>query len=572
VSRPEAQPLFTVCPTPGEPDAKCIDALPFLATPGLGTEASTKANPTPTSFKAPVGFRHCDCHDANGNELSYEDCIEGRCRLEDNDYFNPGSAYVRVTMATEEKPATSIYPNSNAKPYFKSRTFTNDASYGLLGVPEGNLWRWKEDVEAGHVEGFLVELYGQQVVTTTGIFWSHALPTTTSTSPRDAASVQRLRSHHEYVKTPLIEPMPLPNVPSWPNLKECALLPCWLLVRPGMAAINPNPFDRSIFERFGGPSLVVTTPTFPLLIDQAAKRYDATPLLSEALATRLLDGGTRWLRPVEAGHMLRDFQRGTAFVGLPNEWTQGSTLSPIVMSNSQLVEAERGTHGFAAAIDSENESEGELEGEPETISEPPPRSGARGIFSARTGSVYLVGGTAGSGPTTHPTGEVWRYDLGARTWEDLPIATPRVQNVLALAYDSARGQLLVLDTPKRTSWWPAPLRLLLVNTHTHTSKLLGQFPRTPLFDRYSLTASGDGSYLLVASRKVGTGVLMARLAVTDDEHLHWTGLSARNGTLFDEPALTDDGVVVPLQRKGKVELFTVTDRDLGPCKGIPGVF
>jgi hypothetical protein len=469
-------------------------------------------------------------------------------------------------MATEKQPTKSIYPSSNTPAYLKSRTFTNTVTGGLLGVPEGNLWRWKNDVETEHVLGYPGTYYGQPIVTTTGIFWSYALPTSQSTSPRDAGYAQRLRSHHLYAQTPYIELLALPNkVPDWPNLKDCQLFPCWLLVRPGQAAINPNPFDRSVFERFDGSSLIVAAPDAPVLIDQSAERYDATPLLSEALTTRLLDGKTQWLRPAEAGHMLQDFQRGTAFIALPNEWAEGSTVSPIVMSDNRFVDAGRDTtHGLAASS--------EPESEPDLVSEPSPRSGARGVFSARTGAVYLVGGTAGSGPSAHTTGEIWRYDLEERTWEDLPVAVPRVQNVLALGYDSARGQLLVLDAPKRTSWWPTPLRLLLVNTYTHTSKLLGQFPRTPWFDRYSLTARGDGSYLLVASRKFGAQVLMASLSVTDDEHLHWTGLSARSGKLADEPALTDDGVLVPLLRKGKIELFTVTDRDLGPCKGVPGVF
>jgi hypothetical protein len=562
VSRPESQSAFKLCPTLSDLDAKCTDTLPFTATPRLGTEKYTKANPTPTSFKAPVGFRHCDCHDDNGNELTYNACITGRCTVED-EYSVPSSPYVRVTMTTKTSPGKSIYPSSNMPAYFASRTFTNDANSGLLGVPESNRWRWKADVEAGHVLGYPDPHTGE--LTTRGIFWSYALPTTKTTSPRDAGYAQRLRSHHGYVRTPFMAAAPLPDkVPGWPNLKDCQLLPCWLLIRPDQAIVNPNPFDRSIFEQFDGPSLIVATPSLPILIDQAADRYDATSLLSEALTARLLEGGTQWLRPVETGHMLRDFERGTAFVGLPNEWTQGSTLSPIVMSGDQLIEAERApTHGLAAL--------GRLESEPEPA-EPSPRSGARGVYSARTGAVYLVGGTAGEGPTTHSTGEIWRYDLAAGTWEDLPMAVPRVQNVLALAYDSAKGQLLVLDAPKRTSWLPAPLRLLLVNTQTHTSKLLGQFPRTLLFDRYSLTARGDGSYLLVASRRLGAGVLLARLAVTEDERLRWTGLSARNGELFDEPALTDDGVVVPLLRKGKLELATIADRDLGPCLGIPGVF
>jgi hypothetical protein len=93
-----------------------------------------------------------------------------------------------------------------------------------------------------------------------------------------------------------------------------------------------------------------------------------------------------------------------------------------------------------------------------------------------------------------------------------------------------------------------------------------------LFDRYSLTARGEGSYLLVASRKQIARVVMARLAITPAEKLEWTGLTTRNGKLFDEPALTDDGVVLPLVRGGKLELPTITDADFGPCQGVPHVF
>jgi hypothetical protein len=556
VSRPVSQDAWAMCPTDADPMARCLDSLPLEGMAILGTETHTKATPTKTSFKAPVGFRHCDCH-VNGVELPYEACIAGRCELKKSDYFNANGNYNRVTMADEETPEATIYPSTIAAPYFASRTFTN-----AFESDETTLWRWRLDVDAGHVPAYPKEVPLLGVVdTTTGVFWSHALPTMNPTSPRDASFEQQLRSHHEYVQTPYVARIePLTNLPLWPAPKgPCPIMPCGLLLRPDTARINPNPFDRSIFESFRGPMLLLADQGAPVLVDSGSKAYDAAPLLSEALSTRLLDEATQWLRPVEAGHTLRALDRTTQLVALPNDWTLGAPITELVYGPEGLVERGR-THGLAALEAADNSLQ------------PPERRGARGIFTARTNAVYLVGGAAGAGKGEHPTGELWRYDLDGRAWERLVTATPLVKHVLAVAYDSAREQLLVLDTPEQTSFWPAPIRLLLIDTRTGASKLLGTFPRTPLFDRYSLTARGEGSYLLVASRKQIARVVMARLAITPAEKLEWTGLTTRNGKLFDEPALTDDGVVLPLVRGGKLELPTITDADFGPCQGVPHVF
>jgi hypothetical protein len=556
VSRPVSQDAWAVCPTDADPMARCLDSLPLEGMAILGTETHTKATPTTTSFKAPVGFRHCDCH-VDGVELSYEDCISDRCQLEASDYSKLGSNYKRVTMADEETPEATIYPSTIAAPYFASRTFTN-----AFESDETTLWRWKLDVDAGHVPAYLKEVPLLGVVdTTTGIFWSHALPTMNPTSPRDADFEQQLRSHHEYVQTPYVARIePLTNLPKWAAPKgSCPIMPCGLLLRPDTARINPNPFDRSIFETFRGPTLLFADQGAPVLVDDASKAYDAAPLLSEALSTRLLDGATQWLRPVEAGHTLRALGGNTQLVALPNDWTLGAPITELVYGPEGLVEQAR-THGMAALEAADNSLQ------------PPERRGARGIFTARTNAVYLVGGAAGAGKGEHPTGELWRYALDGRAWERVVTATPLVKHVLAVAYDSAREQLLVLDTPEQTSFWPSPIRLLLIDTRTGASKLLGSFPRTPLFDRYSLTARGDGSFFLVASRKQTANVVMARLSITAAEKLQWTGLATRSGKLFDEPALTDDGVVVPLLRNGKLELPTITDADFGPCQGVPHVF
>jgi hypothetical protein len=133
----------------------------------------------------------------------------------------------------------------------------------------------------------------------------------------------------------------------------------------------------------------------------------------------------------------------------------------------------------------------------------------------------MIGGTHGDqqGPQT---GEIWRYDLRAGAWEQRFTPTSGVKpnlhpnagqvivtsrpgqyqpgEVLAVAYDSERGTLLVLDRMP-TKHHKSLVRLLRYDTKSQRSSLLREWPASEKIDRYGLVALSDGSFILVTNER-----------------------------------------------------------------------
>lgn len=75
------------------------------------------------------------------------------------------------------------------------------------------------------------------------------------------------------------------------------------------------------------------------------------------------------------------------------------------------------------------------------VSGPPPRAEAAMAFDGRRGRIVLFGGHDRTGVAGSRLGDTWEWD-GAR-WTQIKVAGPSPRNSAALAYDSARGKIVL---------------------------------------------------------------------------------------------------------------------------------
>lgn len=572
IARPIVRPfddLFQSCMVSGDTET-CADSVQFFASGSIGSETGSPVQFPPPSVSAPVGFRHCGCFDTiSGVELSRQECITTQCEVLPGSYIANDSLYVRVTMATNSQvfPAGGdIFPASIMEPTFPQRLFNNSISFSdvfphpydelpredelelaRLGPTETITWRWRKDVALGNVQGFPI---GAPVETqkTVGIFETIVRPTELNgslviASPRDGGGTfpQELRRTHTYLATPLVKEAPFADLVAEVG-GPCGFLPCTIILQPELPRINPDPTDDP-FLTYRTP-IDVYTQSGVIYGTTQNWTFDPSPMLSPAVATLLLQGTTQWLRPVERGVTLQPLETTTHFVALPNTWTPTSQIREVTYDDGVY--------------------------ELQTITPLPPpvapnlppaaRQGARGLLSLTRRSVFLVGGKA---PGGHTTGEVWRYDLDTQQWSEDIFAAPRIEEVLALTYDSESDRLLVLQRmhPPKLPAHVYRAQLIALDYRTHRGELIDEWPVANTFSRISLTARQDGSFVFLGSAANGQHVKAYRFELTGGKTLKWTGTTTILGELLDEPAVTNAGLVAPLKQGGqrKMKLLYGTD-------------
>lgn len=582
--------------------APCLDSVEFSAKAGIGYAFPPGPSFTELPFDAPVGFRHCDCFvGAFGTLLERQLCIEQKCTVKERSYEMVSSNYKRVTIATDKcvgnQPCamgffgSNVYPPDVEAPTFAKRTFTSnittdtkvhpddqlegDAEFesARIGSSETIAWRWRADIDAGNIVGHPIE-HPFSPVGTVGIFETVALPTTDDASPRDAGltpeSRHQLRRTHTYLTTPLMGDPPNFGAVTLPEVFPCGFLPCGLLVRSDLPVINPDPFTdlfrtpQRIFEQ-GGEFLMAGSAGEPV--------YDVSTALSPLVRGMLLDGA-KWLVPVERGTRARTLGSETLFVAMPNLWTTSGRIVEVRLEN-----------GVFEGIDTRTVSargEGTLGPAALDLAEPQPdatgttvmprsRSDAKGLLSLERRSVFMIGGLPEGSANT---GEVWRYDLDARTWHEEIFDFPNVEHVLAAAYDTSRDGILVLDEadPLGAPFHKLEARLIWLDLRSHRATLLGSWPRAQAFSTFTLVARHDGSFVLAAAQANGHQVKAYRFAVTADTHMVWEGHATFAGTLADDAALSDAGVVIPTIVAGKQRMLVLGNASFQPSSSAPSKF
>ncbi len=190
--------------------------------------------------------------------------------------------------------------------------------------------------------------------------------------------------------------------------------------------------------------------------------------------------------------------------------------------------------------------------EPTASSAPPPAASlaaARGVLSAGDAGMFFVGGTEARPPLR-------RYDLRTESWSpERALTGVAVRNVLTATYSDHHRSLYVLD--RTGSGWATKIRLVRVSLPYGTATVIGQWPRTGLFQSHFLTVSEDGSLLLGASSTAGPGYhLVARITLGGDgasPDLDWAVFGG--GALVQPPLMSRDTLARTVSKHGG-------DRDL----------
>jgi hypothetical protein len=154
--------------------------------------------------------------------------------------------------------------------------------------------------------------------------------------------------------------------------------------------------------------------------------------------------------------------------------------------------------------------------------------------------VFLVGGRTAGG---HTTGEVWRYDLDTQQWSEDIFDSPRIEDVLALTYDSATDRMLILQRthPPNLPAHVYRAQLITLDYRTHRAEIVDEWPVANTFSRISLTARQNGSFVFLGSTPNGQHIKAYRFELTGAKTLKWTGIATIPGELLDEPAVTNAG-------------------------------
>lgn len=572
IARPIVRPfedLFQSCVVSGDTET-CADSVQFFASGSIGSETGIPVQFPPASVSAPVGFRHCSCfRTSDGLELGRDECMATLCRPQGGSYVNHLSRYRRITITTNSAAfpiAGDVFPVNFMEPTFPKRLFDNSVSFldmfphpydelpredehelARLGPTETITWRWRKDVTTGNAQGFPIGAPAS-AQKTVGIFETIVRPTEQNgtlvvASPRDGDTPfpQELRRTHTYLTTPLAKEAPFADLVAEIG-GPCGFMPCTIILQPELPRINPDPTDDP-FLTYRTP-IDVYTQSGAIYGTTQNWTFDPSPMLSPAVATLLLEGTTQWLRPVERGVTLQALETTTHFVALPNTWTPTSQIREVTYDD--------GVYELQTITPLA----------PPVAPNLPPaaRNGARGLLSLTRRSVFLVGGKV---PGGHTTGEVWRYDLDTQQWSEDIFDAPRLEDVLALTYDSESDRMLVLQRmhPPNLPSHVYRAQLISLDYRTHRAELIDEWPVANTFSRISLTARQDGSFVFLGSAANGQHVKAYRFELNGGKTLKWTGTATIPGELLDEPAVTNAGLVAPLKQGGqrKMKLLYGTD-------------
>lgn len=133
--------------------------------------------------------------------------------------------------------------------------------------------------------------------------------------------------------------------------------------------------------------------------------------------------------------------------------------------------------------------------------------------------------------------------------------------------DAQRHALYALDVSK-TGWF-RQVRLMRIDTQTGEGRILARWPRLGIFRSVHLGLLSDGSLAVVAGTQRSYSVWRLR---AEDDRVRVAGFMAGRGEVFDRsfPSLHD--LVLPVLRRGSVDLIPIGLEALGtgarPCLGL----
>lgn len=547
----------------------------FRSSASLGVDADTGNQPG--AVVATVGFRHCSCLNGLGTPISEEECWRQSICDDDPDQYllspgDPALTWSRITTGAtgtldEDPRFIPLTYNREVRRTFNGQIACNDdephPNVGepcRLGPQEYVVWGHQADIEQGRVRS-----YFDGITRTAGVFWSHAYNAGHWPSNRDRLSDGRLRDNYEYVKTPLFE-RAIPRVPE--PASRCQLFACFGWWNPGWI-INPadSRINPSILTLINTPARVRPAVGGGFVAVRGNEAgVDITELMTPALRQMLADPEVAILTPVESASRGKLLSMAAHWVGMPRTWTPGARIEPVyaMMGGLATVPNKDAQHRMQTQASVFLDD-----------GEPTERADVRAIYSGVDDAVYVLGGQAGGSDT----GEIWRYHVLAQSWErlyaPLPISglpdvrSPAPGRVQAASYDSARGKLVFLDH-KTVS---VPLlgkqtlgRFVLFDLHRKERFVSLTLPIAGVYEKLTLTAQDDGSFVLVGARKWGTKWDAYRFSIDDKGKLSWLGFASGNGKLLDEPLNLGEGVLLPLEKGGEEELF-----ELGPSRFFPNV-
>jgi hypothetical protein len=440
-----------------------------------------------------------------------------------------------------------------------------------IGRREMVAWRWATDLASSGLGGELVGRSYLGEIHVGGMFWSHTQYQAPGVSTRDTDTGGRLRNNYTYATSYHVGVTPL--VVHTPN--DCFGPGCgFFFDADAIAALLIQPVNPA--EHLGMRQLL-TQPAWlrfsagrvVAAADFSLDSYNVSSLVDSQLTSMLSSPGFAWLSPVERSDRVRHAGVTTQAVTLTSPWQNGSPIVEITLTAEGTLQAEQPVF-------------------PTSEYAPDAREGAHAILSLTDRSVFLIGGWRDGGPTR----ELWRYDLDSRHWQLLlPFNKPAPVNVLAATYDYRNGRLLVLDefdipnepydedntyygtsgllesssSGELASLSEASLstmfssgqrvaRLVVHNLRDGVTRVVGAWPRRPVYDRLALVARDDGSFVLLASRPG----LTRGWAGTAVGLVTWSGVhDMPNHRLVMQPTQMERGVVAATIEGG--QNFRVTE-------------
>ncbi len=584
--------------TPGDLEAGVGAITAFLGSSGIGTARA---------FSASVGHRWCNC---GNTPIDSHTCISRRICVDDPTFFDApefGNPWHRITTGVLPYDANAVeVPAAPAGVFDRTanHTFTNtiecegnifhsigtDASGPCnIGSREFLFWYTSQDVAQGHVQEYAPGF-------TSGLLWSHAATTNNRFSDgaggaRDAQTQGRLRDVYTKVSTPQVAikfPSLPPAVAPSSGCTTCAPIfrRDWLF--------DPDFLLEDKFAQISTIArLVRSNPGLLATRERGLPVFDVSELLSDKLA-QFSAADTRFLTPVETGVRGATFSRGLQWATLPLKWIAGaSAVHTAIFTDGKLFRDDElaASHPRGGGGGNDHLPGGGIglpNFAPLAADEPQPsfatpqpsnRYAARGILSGAENALYMIGGTHDdqNGP---PTGEIWRNDLASNTWRRVftptsgvvPNLRPargntivtsvpgqyRPGEVLAVAYDSERGNLLVLDrVPIKHG---RRIRLLRYEVKSQRSSLLRAWPSSEQIDRYGLVSLSDGSFMLVASERHHFKTY--QFEITRRGQVEFTGIQRSDGMVLDDPVNTTYATYLPVS-DGRTQFFVrlTTRRD-----------
>lgn len=492
----------------------------------LGKQTASEP-PGPGPSQA-TGFRQCDCFAPNGAPLPVKACVaqSSQCSW-DTPMLGPDWKIPTLTLTNG---ATILDANGVT---VLPGTFTRGAAQSMT-----LRWRWRDDLKNGKVTG-----QGSCGASVESCKAHIALFTTTqggSASPRDASAA--LRDVFQTISAPAIKVyIPKPDA-ILPN--QCGAVPCLEWYSPKLYLLDPSLEHFS--EGFTSPVLLAKAGGSIAALLQPAGAYDIASAISPGVAALIGDTPQMWLTPSEPAHRVRrTAQRGgVQAVAFPRDLTATSSIDVVQGTPAGLTGGRR-TDVIGANV-----------AEPAAL-RPRDRTDVRAVLSGVEEAVYMVGGRAASGNASQA---LWRYTLADQAWRIVAehAAVLPSSQVLAVTYDQPNGKLYVLDLDDEVQP-KGKLRLARLTSYdvrAGTAQQLATWPYLALFDQLWLSATDDGSLLLIAAKQQVHSVW--RLRPTPGG-LAYTGLHFGLGRLLGQPVMGEhDPVIAVRKATGVLEYRTLT--------------